>query len=191
VTLWQRIFEERKRVILPLVLAAAANVAVLLLAVIPLTATVSSAEQAAVEATTALAQAERTEQQAIEARSSKARADEELLKFYTQVLPRDFPTAQRTTNLWLSQAARDSGLVFKGSQFDWETIQDSRLVRASSKITLEGRYANIRRFLYAVEIAEEFIVVESVELAGDSGMARDTLSVTMGVSTYFLPAEGR
>lgn len=190
-TLWRRVFEERKRIVLPLVLVLAANAAILLLAVLPLRATVASAETASVDALAALVDARRQERRAAEAKDSQARADRELGRFYAEVLPRDFPTAQRTANLWLSQAARDAGLVFKGSAFAWEEVRNSRLLRASSRVTLEGRYPNIRRFLYALETAEEFIVVESVELAGETSSTSSDLSVTLLVSTYFVRPPAR
>ena len=185
--IWRRIFDERKRAVLPLVLILAANVAVLVLAVLPLRAAVASAERSSIDAMAALADARRQEKRASDAKASQGRADTELKKFYTDVLPRDFANAQRTANLWLSQAARDAGLTFKGSQFDWEEVTESSLLRAFARVTLEGRYANIRRFLYAVETAQEFIVVESVELAGETSSPSEMLRVSLLVSTYFMP----
>jgi hypothetical protein len=54
---------------------------------------------------------------------------------------------------------------------------------------LQGRYAEIRRFLHAVETAEEFIVIERVELAQSDTTqlgADNTLAIEIVVSTYFL-----
>jgi hypothetical protein len=187
-TLLTRIFEERRRVLLPLAIALAANVAILLLAVLPLQTAVSTAERGLSDAMRELGEARRTERQATAARTSKERADVELQKFYTDVLPASYGTARQTTNIWLTEAARESGLEFKGSHFDSETIRDSRLSRAFSKITLQGRYPSIRKFLYALETAKEFIVVEKVELAeqGDGLSANGTLQVSLTVSTYFV-----
>ena len=186
-SLWRRIFEERKQVLLPLGIALVANIAVLMLAVLPLQTAVASADARAVGAMRELGDARRLDRQVTQARTGKVRADEELHKFYTEVLPRDFPTAQTTTNLWLTQAAEDAGLSFKGSHFDWDAIRDSALSRAFSRVTLEGRYPNIRRFLYDVEKAKEFIVVEKVELAeqGDQPAANGLLEVSLVVATYF------
>jgi Tfp pilus assembly protein PilO len=69
---------------------------------------------------------------------------------------------------------------------DW-TRSATALSRAFSRVTLEGRYPNIRRFLYDVEKAKEFIVVEKVELAeqGDQPAANGLLEVSLVVATYF------
>ncbi len=186
--LLRRIFEERRRVLLPLSIVLAANIAVLVLAVVPLQTAVSMAENGASDAMRTLGEARRAERQATAARASKERADVELQKFYTDVLPASYGTARQTTTIWLTEAAKDAGLEFKGSHFDADQIRDSRLARAVSKITLQGRYPNIRKFLYAVETAKEFIVVEKVELAeqGDRLAANGVLQVTLTVSTYFM-----
>lgn len=187
-TLWARIFHERRRVLVPLGVALVVNIAVLVLAVLPLRSVIRATEVRSIDAMRALADARRLERQATQARTSKIRADDELRKFYTDVLPADFQAAETATNLWLAQAAQGAGLVFKGSHFEWNDIRDSVLSRASARITLEGTYADIRRFLYAVETAEEFIIVERVELAnqGDQPGTAGRLQVSLIVSTYFL-----
>jgi Tfp pilus assembly protein PilO len=52
-----------------------------------------------------------------------------------------------------------------------------------------GRYANIRRFLYAVETASEFVVVEKVGLAQSTATEQGSngaLEVSLVVATYFV-----
>lgn len=190
--IWRRVFDERRQVLLPLLIAVVVNIAVLLLAVIPLQTAVASAQERAVDAMRELGDARRLDRQLTQAKTSKTQADSELQKFYGEVLPRDLATAESTTNVWLTQAAEEAGLVFKGSHFDWDEIRDSRLSRAFSRVTLEGRYANIRRFLYSMETAKEFIVVERVELAqqGDQPTANGMLEVSLLVSTYFVTRTG-
>lgn len=192
-TIWRRIFEEQKRILLPLAIAIVANVAVLALAVLPLRTAVASANARAIDTLRELAEARRLDRQVTLERTSKERADEELRKFHTEVLPRDFATAETTANLWLTRAAEDAGLSFKGSHFDWDAVRDSRLTRGVSRVTLEGRYPNIRRFLYAVETAREFLIVEKVELAeqSDQPAANGRLQVSLVVSTYFLTPPAR
>ena len=185
--LWRRIYEERKRILLPLAIVLVSNIAVLILAVLPLRNVVAAAEARALDAKRDLADAMRLERQVTQAQSSKTQADDELRKFYSDVLPRDFPTAEMTTNLWLIEAAAEAGLAFKSSRFTTTEVKDSDLTRAYSRVTLEGRYPNIRRFLYEVETAKEFIIVERVELAEQGGQpgANSPLEVSLFVSTYF------
>lgn len=186
-SLWSRIFTERRRVLLPLLVAAVVNIAVLLLAVMPLSRSVASAETAADAATLNLASAQQQQRQARNAAASRERADRELQRFYADVLPRNFAVAERTTNRWLQQAVRDAGLEYRGSNFAWEALRESSLSRASSTVNLRGRYPNIRRFLHAVETASEFLVVERVDLAQtSSGGAAGMLDVALVVSTFFV-----
>lgn len=184
----RRIFDERKAILLPLVVVVVANVAVLLLGILPLRTAVAMAESDATQATLQLGEARRQQRDAEQARASREGADNGLRRFYNEVLPRDLTTAQKTLNLWVTEAARDAGLEFQGSQFDWGEVRDSALSRAFSRITLQGSYSSIRRFLHAVETAEEFVVVESVELVqqADQGAASGALEVSLVVSTYFL-----
>jgi Tfp pilus assembly protein PilO len=192
VNLWARVYEERRRVIVPLVVLAAVSVATLILAVWPLQRSVANTEAEALDAAFGLAKARLLERQAHDAADSKRRADSELQTFYTNVLPRDMATATKATNRWLQQAARDAGLEFRASHFDWDAVKESPLSRAFSTVTLVGRYANVRRFLYAVETATEFIVVERVGVT-ESTMpgATGNLEVSLVVATYFLSPVGQ
>jgi len=189
-TLWGRVYRERKRVLVPLGIALVANLAVLILAVIPLRAALNAAGSRSLDAMRELAEARRAARQATDARASKLQADEQLRHFYTGVLPGSFQEAETTANLWLAQTAEDDGLVFKGSHFDWTPVRDTVLSRASARITLEGSYVDIRRFLRDVETTKEFIIVERVELAdpGDQPGMTGRLQVALTVSTYFLTA---
>lgn len=191
-SLWRRVFEERRRVLLPLAVAVIVNAAVLMLAVLPLARNVASTEEAAIQASVDLANARLLERQAKDASASKARAEQELTRFYGEQLPRDFASASRTTNRWLQEAARESGLQFKGSHFDWDEVRDSQLSRAFATVNLSGRYADVRQFLYAVETAKEFMVVEKVALNQTDvvgGSTNSPLEVVLTVSTYFVTPE--
>jgi Tfp pilus assembly protein PilO len=190
-SLWQRIFQERRRVVVPLAIALVANIAVLLLAVLPLRTNVASLQEQSVNASLALAQARHLEKSAKDALASRERANTELQKFYEEILPRGLPDAMRINRSWLPGAAEAAGLRYTGGAGDQDELRDSRLTRATSKISLEGSYANIRKFLYSVETAEEFVVIERVELQQTGNDAPSTapsgrLLVVMSVATYFL-----
>ena len=171
----RRIFDERKRVSsFRSLIALVANVAALVLAVLPLRTAVAVAESEATQATLQLGEARRQERAAQNAAREQGHRRPASCAGSTPRCCRAIcPTAQKTMNLWVTEAARDAGLEFQGSQFDWGEVRDSALSRASSRITLQGSYASIRRFLHAVETAEEFVVVESVELVQQvrSGLA--------------------
>lgn len=183
---WRRIYDERRRVLVPLALVLVVNLAVLLLAVVPLARSVQTARADAVQATVDLANARRLETQAKEAANSRARAEQELTRFYADKLPRDLATARRSTFRWVQDAAREAGLEFRDQKLDYEEVRDSRLSRAFSTVTLAGRYADVRRFLYAMETTEEFLVIQKVELLQSDTAAATPLVLTLTVSTYYL-----
>ena len=187
-SVWRRIYVERRRVVLPLLLVLVVNLAVLALAVLPLSRSVVAGEDDRVQATVELANAQRLERQARDAAASRTRAEQELAKFHSEILPRDFPAARRSASRWVQDAARDAGLEFSNARFDWEEVRDSRLSRAYGTFTLSGRYADVRRFLYALETAEEFLVLDKVGLAQseNAGGGGATLVLTLSLSTYFL-----
>ena len=193
-SLWRRILVERRAIVLPLAIVLVANVAVYVLAVLPLEHSVSSAHDESVTAMADLGKARRDANNAKNARVSTVRADDELKRFYEGVLAPDFPHARDVADFWLDRTARQAGVTKKSSQYDYELVKDSRLVRVKGKVALEGSYGNIRRFLYAAEIAREFIVIERVELA-EGGTANpgaaDTLGVTLDLSTYYVAANAR
>jgi Tfp pilus assembly protein PilO len=188
VSLWRRIYLERRAVILPLFILLAANVAMLALAVLPLTGNVSSLHADAQNATTALLKARLVDKQAKDARASKDRADQELRKFYVEILPAN-ATAARKLVSFLERTAGESGLQFQRSQLEQSDVKDSQLERMSGKVTLVGDYQNIRKFLYAVETAQQFVVIERVGLsqAADLRSANSgRLEVTLDIATYYV-----
>ena len=187
-TLWSRVYRERRAIILPLVAVLIINIGVLLLAVIPLGRRAASAKDEATAAKVSLASAKLLERQAEQAATRRTTADAELQRFEHDILPKDFPTATRTTNLWLQHAARDAGLEFRQSRFETNEVRESRLTRAYSTVTLVGRYSDIRRFLAAMETAEEFVVLERVELAQSDTTQQgpnERLEIALNVSTFF------
>jgi Tfp pilus assembly protein PilO len=188
-SLWARIYVERRRVLLPLVAILILNVLVLALVVWPMRSHVASTEAEADASTLDLLNARRTQIGTKGAAESQRLADQQLRTFYTDVLPRDLATATKTTNRWLQQAAADAGLEYRAARYEWDHIRDSRLSRAHSTVTLRGRYSDVRRFLHAVEAAEEFIIVESVEVAQpDATQASpdSQLELALDVATYFV-----
>lgn len=191
-SLWQRIYTERRAVVLPLFAILIANIVVLLLAELPLSHSVTGLKNDAVNASLKMTRARVTEQRAKEARTSKERADQDLRKFYAETLPTDLTAARHViVGSFLQQTARNVGLTFQRGSVDQVEVKDSQLQELTGKVTLVGDYQNIRRFLYAVETAPEFLVVERVALsqatdlkAGNTG----ALEVTLDVATYYLGA---
>jgi hypothetical protein len=184
----RRIFKERRAVLLPLVVAWVVTVGVLLLVVLPLRQGVRGAEEDALNARIALAGARAAEKGARQAQAGKERADQEMKKFYAEILPRNFDAAANLISFWPIRIAQQSRVKWSSGTTQTKPMQEpSNLVKVSSKATLTGEYADIRRFLYEIETAEQFVIIESVELS-QSGSAQSSgvLEVSLEIATYYV-----
>ncbi len=65
-----------------------------------------------------------------------------------------------------------------------EVLSDERIDRLEMVVPLEGGYANLRRFLQAVEDSTEFLVVENVRL-GEAQDGGSLLLLNITLATYF------
>lgn len=186
----ERVFREKRGLMLPLLIALAVNVALFVLAVLPLTSSVAAEETRAATAAEDRAAAERTFARAEAIVDGKARADEELARFYGQVLPGDQTAARRIAYLNLQQLARQAGLQMGGqSTTVREPVDDSTLTKYTTELTIAGDYRGIRQFIHAVEGQAAFLVIESMELASVTGQD-EPLQVTVTLATYFRTADG-
>ena len=188
--LFARVYRERRRVVLPLLVLLVANVAVLALVIFPLQRRVQATVDGESRALAQMASAKREDTDARMAQTRKQEVDVELVKFYKEILPRDLASAQVTTQLWLATVARNHGVMFQQSTDRHAEVRDSRLTKVTSEATLSGTYRDIRRFLYAVESAPQFVIIEEVQL-GDTGTsaqqsAKGELEIAIKASTYFV-----
>ena len=114
----------------------------------------------------------------------KRRADEELKKFYKDVLPADSASARRIAYTRLEQLARRFGLRPARTGTDPGTDEESALARLLVTMVVAGDYRNIREFIYELESSPEFVVIENVALA-QSEEANAPLVLTIEVATYY------
>lgn len=183
----RRMVEERRRALLPLAILFAANVAVYGFAVYPLGQRVANIEERDRAAERTLAEARRDFESARGTLTGKERAATELATFYEDVLPQNFPSARRVLFLRLQKLARESNLDFRSLKLDEESEKGSALTRVTGELILRGTYNAARTFLYQLENAPEFVVVDDIGLAQGSDSDGD-LVLTVEVSTYFRPA---
>jgi len=184
-TLLRRIMGEKRRVIVPLVLALVANIAVYVLVVYPLGVKSESSSDRAAAAAQARQAAERDMAAAEALVRGKSTADEELATFYDKVLPSSFDEAQRMTYARLPALATKANmrLIQREGDRDRESERQSHLGRLRTRMTLEGGYESVRRFLYELETASEFIIVDDVSLGQPD--ANKPLTLTVELSTYY------
>ena len=180
-----RIFGEKRTLIWPLVLVLIANVVLYALVVYPLAQKVAAGEQDASAGLAALHSARRDHQNAQATVTGKGQADTELARFYQEVLPPDLSGARRITYLPIDQLAKASRLNVENQSVDSSRVRESTLNKLTQVAVLTGDYRDIRQFIYKLETAPEFIVLENVSLAQSESGADRGLRVTVQVATYY------
>lgn len=183
----RRVFIEKRSLIIPLVIAVVVNIALYAVVVYPLSKKVAGGEQAAQASSAALDAAKRDYAAARATVAGKGQADEELRKFYSDVLPPDISGARRITFLRMEQLARQCSLRLERETSDPKPERDSQLVKFTYTASLSGEYRNIRRFIHELETAPEFLVLENVELTQSETENRG-LNVNVQIATYYRAA---
>jgi hypothetical protein len=186
-TLLQRIAVEKKAYFLPLGLALLANIAVYALVVYPLETKAATASDRAAAAAQSLRAAERELAAARALVSGKSHADQELATFYDKVLPPDFAAAQRMTYAWVPALARRTNVHYEARHQEVEATKEqskgAQFGRLKTRIVLQGDYENIRQFVYELETAPEFVIIDDVSIAQTE--PNKPLSLTLELSTYY------
>jgi len=185
-TVLQRALTEKRRIIVPLVLGVIANVVLYVVVVFPLGRQVASAEREQRAAHEELYKAGRDYQSAKATVSGKQEADAALKKFYKDVLPSDQSVARRLTYTRLQQLARQANVKLEHGSNVVKHEKGSTLSKLPTTYTLTGDYRDVRRFIYSLETAPEFIVLENVGLSA-SGEQQSTrgLAMNLDIATYF------
>jgi Tfp pilus assembly protein PilO len=183
-TLFSRVFLEKRSVILPLLVGLLVNALVYLFVVQPLAARSANVADRAMAASNAARVAEREQVIARDLVSGKARADEELNAFYQKVLPADLTAARRMTYSSLPALARRTNVRYDTRRFDTpEPDKDDRLARLQIRMVVQGEYENLRRFIFELESAPEFVIIDDVTLT--EGAEGDALTLRLDLSTYY------
>jgi len=185
VTPYRRIFHEKRTLIWPVIAGLVLNLALFGLVVYPLSQKVATGESDANAANNALLAAKRQYQNARQTVAGKQQADTELDKFYKQVLPPDLSGARRITYLRIPQLAKEMNLQHETQTANPTEERDSGLAKWTLTAVLTGEYRDIRRFLYELETAPEFLVLERVDLKQSENERSRGITVTIQVATYY------
>lgn len=180
----KRVLVEKRLAVMLVAVGFGIDIGLYAFAVYPWSVKVASAES---RAATAVANQDAATQGVKEARltlESKTEADDELRKFYLEVLPRDLAGARGITFARLADLASTNKLVMERRSAAPDREEDSQLARLRITMLLKGDYRDMRRFIYELETAPEFIVIEEVILSrGDA--TDDGEVLTLGLATYF------
>lgn len=190
----RRILKDKRRIALPLAIAAVANLLALALVVYPLSRRVAGADARAAQAKQALTTATAANRAAQATLEGRERTDKQLVSFYSEVLPPNLPAARRMTYLRLAQLAQEANLEYSNRSFAPEHEKDSTLARMDMNIALEGGYRDIRQFIHTLETAPEFVIIRAVALtqatedaaqqkSSSTGPRRLTVNLTL--ATYY------
>lgn len=184
--LWRRVVSDHRALVVPLALLLVANVVAYVILVRPLQLKSEGAADRAVAASNNLAAAQKELTQARELVENKARADEELSAFYQKVLPANLTEARRMTYAPLAALARRTNVRYEARATTvGEAEGESTLGRMAIRMVLQGEYRDIRRFIYELETAPEFVIIDNVTLT--EGNSDEPQTLTIALSTYYRP----
>lgn len=184
-TLPRRILTEKRHLIVPLGVAIIAVILLYVLVVFPLGRQVTSAEADARAAHDALNEARLDYQSAKATVAGKQQADAALEKFYKDVLPVDESAARKLTYARLAELARDANVRLQHGNNAVKREKGSPLSELTTTYTLAGDYRDVRRFIYSLETAPEFVILDNVALASTTDQQNRGLAMTLEISTYF------
>lgn len=181
---WPAVLRERRVVVVPLAAALLLNVLAYVIVVRPLELKSTGAADRAAAAAANLAAAERDLAAARHLVEGKAQADRELSTFYQNVLPADLTAARRMTYASLPALARRTNVFYEArtTTID-EKDTDSHLGHMRIKMVLQGEYRDIRRFIYQLETASDFVIVDDLTLT--DGADGQPQMLTINLSTYY------
>ena len=182
--LWKRILAEKRALLIPLALAAIGNLAAYGLWVYPLGVKSAGAADRAAAATQALKAAEQELASARALVAGKLRADQELGTFFDKVLPASQAEARDLTYATLPSLARKSNVRMMDRRFEVEkTEKNARLGLLKVHTAWQCDYESFRQFIYALESAPPFVIIDDVSLA-QSDPAKP-LTLVIELSTYY------
>lgn len=181
-----RIFRDKRHLIVPLAIAAIANLAALVLLVYPLSRRVAATEQRAAAVQQQLLRATSDYRLARATLDGREHTDDQLARFYVEVLPRNQTEARRITYLKLARLAREANLDYDRRSFRVEEFdEESTLRRLDITFPLTGEYRDMRRFIHTLETAPEFIVIRDVSLAKPQSGTDRALNLLLRLATYY------
>ena len=180
----KRVLAEKRLAVTLVVVGLGIDVGLYGLAVYPWSLKVANAETRAAAAAVDREAAMQAFEYARQTLDGKTQADDELRKFYLEILPRDLAGARGITFARLAELASANSLVMERRSASPDRDEESRLARLRITMLLKGDYRDMRRFIYELETAPEFIVIEEVVLSQGDG-TDDAEVLNLGLATYF------
>ena len=184
-TLLRRILVEKRAAVTALAVGIALNIGLYALVVYPRGVKSAGAGERAQTAAAARAAAERDYAAARDLVASKTRAEHELSTFFDKVLPASQTAAVTMTYAPLPAIATKANVHLAQRRYDVDQSlqKNSRVGRLQIHMVVQGDYASLRRFIYDVESASEFVIIDNVTLAQND--PTKPLTLLMDLSSYY------
>jgi len=180
----RRIVAEKRMAITVVVVTIVTAVCLYVLTAYPLTIGAAQAGERRAASVQLLATARESYQAARATMDGKSAASEQLQRFYGDVLPPDLAGARGITYARLAALASAYNLRIDRRSSAAEQDDDSYLGRLRTTMLLAGEWADIRKFIAAVEDAPEFIVIQEIVLSQGEEVGA-SLALALGVSIYY------
>jgi len=182
--LWKRVLTEKRALIVPLALGLLGNIAAYGLWVYPLGVKSAGAADRAAAASRSVQLAERELAGARELVTGKSRADQELTTFFEKVLAPSLPAARDLTYATLPSLAKKSNVKLLDRRFEIEKPEkNARLGLLKVHTAWQCDYESFRQFIYALESAPPFVIIDDVSLAQND--PSKPLMLVIELSTYY------
>ena len=182
--LWKRVLNEKRALIVPLILGLIGNMAAYGLWVYPLEVKSAGAANRAAAAARSLQLADRELAAARALVTGKSRADQELTTFFEKVLAPSLPAARDLTYATLPSLAKKSNVKLLDRRFEVEKPEkNARLGLLKVHTAWQCDYESFRRFIYALESAPPFVIIDDVALAQSD--PSKPLMLVIELSTYY------
>ncbi len=179
----RRVVTEHRRFVGVLLVALAANVAVYAGVIYPLASRVADADNRAALAARSRQEARRELDAAAGVARSRERAEAGLLTFYHDVLPANLDAAHKLTYLDLAVRARQNNLTVVRRTESPGHQRGSGFGSLEIGLVLEGRYEDMRRFIFGLEKAPGFLIIDDLTI--DAGRSEGLLVLSVRLSTYY------
>jgi hypothetical protein len=182
--LWKRVLNEKRALIVPLILGLIGNMAAYGLWVYPLEVKSAGAANRAAAAARSLQLADRELAAARALVTGKSRADQELTTFFEKVLAPSLPAARDLTYATLPSLAKKSNVKLLDRRFEVEKPEkNARLGLLKVHTAWQCDYESFRQFIYALESAPPFVIIDDVSLAQND--PSKPLMLVIELSTYY------
>jgi Tfp pilus assembly protein PilO len=179
----RRVVQEHRRAVILIAAGLILNLLLYISVVRPWNQSVANIRQRTEAAMQARNAAQAEFSQANGKLTGMGRATKELDTFYSMKLAQDLSRARRLTYGRVQMLAKDHRLAYQGSRYEQAEQRGSTLTKLKTSVEVTGNYNSVRSFIYAIETAPEFVVIENISLA--EGNNEGSLRLAMDLSTYF------